>query len=239
MSTTHRGKMSGVSMPLNSPQYSLPRYPTARTLRLVSTRAVVGGKADDELLPVRGSAASSVAPGGCPCAHLSSAKSGKAEKTLGVGVLRRLVPPDRCAAWCLSDRPRSLSPRSPRSFLSRSLSPLSLPWAVTPPGGNRVQPSNRALRVRTPRFTGVESPSLPARPPGSGTNVSTSSDSALKHWLASRCTERLPNERSQLNQFGTDTGLSTSSSARLITSSVLRGALLLLLLLLPVGTSMS
>mmetsp|Transcript_55649 Transcript_55649/g.143521 ORF Transcript_55649/g.143521 Transcript_55649/m.143521 type:complete len:214 (+) Transcript_55649:476-1117(+) len=160
--------------------------------------------------------------------------AGGATKTRGRAAAEVRLP--RFGLWL-----RLLTPRSPLDEPPRS--PMRPPEAVSAGGGARTQLSNKARRVRKPKFTAAASmsvppppmlPPMPSPPPfglrtgvpkalcgGSRGATSASSGSALKHCATSKYTERLPSAMSQVNHVGTDTGLFTMAKARFMTSSAL------------------
>mmetsp|Transcript_16307 Transcript_16307/g.45137 ORF Transcript_16307/g.45137 Transcript_16307/m.45137 type:complete len:227 (-) Transcript_16307:1686-2366(-) len=164
-----------------------------------------------------------------------SCSAGGATKTRGRAAGELRLP--RLGLWL-----RLLTPRSPLDEAPRS--PMRPPDAVSAGGGARTQLSNKARRVRKPKFTAAASMTVPPPPPrlppmpspppfglrtgvpkalcgGSCGATSASLGSALKHCATSKYTERLPSAMSQVNHVGTDTGLLTMAKARFMTSSAL------------------
>merc|ERR1719329_1648772 len=191
---------------------------------------VAGGKKDEALPTVGGSAAPPLAlptvwsPEGvhggwssfqrCAPPLAGSGKVGACTKTRGPA---------------LCDRPSLLGLRELFLLACQARSLLAV-FLARPPEGRRTQVSKRARSVLEPRFAIVaetelspraamlRAPTPAATAPGSKP-TSTSSVSALTHCDASKYTERLPSDKSQLNHVGTETGLFTCNRALLMTSS--------------------
>mmetsp|Transcript_74617 Transcript_74617/g.241258 ORF Transcript_74617/g.241258 Transcript_74617/m.241258 type:complete len:226 (+) Transcript_74617:392-1069(+) len=180
----------------------------------MSVSAVAGGKEEPEPPPGGGSAGpawSAGVPGGRSSSQRMAA-----------------LPAASCCRDGGAAKMRGRPLAASRLVLRLPLARSPVPPCAPPLAGSRTQFSKRARNVFVPRLAGAaeveDSPPRPTppRPPAPappGSTTSPSSGSALKHCETSRYTDRLPSERSQLNQFGTETGLLTCTSARFITSS--------------------